>query len=78
MPYFLSPRNALSKLPLGSSLLCAALMLSIGCKEANDHAGPMPQPTKEAPKGFEVDTAKRIVIAKDGGPATSAAVYVLM
>lgn len=39
----------------------------LSCKQSDDNAGPMPQPTKEPPPGFTVDTAKRVLIAKDAG-----------
>ncbi len=50
-------------------LLClSALILCIACMKSSDHDGPMPQPTKEAPVGFEFDTAKRITVVRDAGP----------
>lgn len=48
--------------------LCT-LVLCVACKKSNDHDGPMPQPTKEAPVGFEFDTSKRITVVRDAGPA---------
>lgn len=49
-----------------------ATALSSGCKKSDDHAGPMPQPSKAPPADFPVDTGKRIDIARDGGLASGA------
>jgi hypothetical protein len=57
------------------SLCGLALLVGLGqagfaCKAANEHEGPIPQPTKAAPKDFDFDTSKPVVLPIDAGAGT--------